>query len=146
MAVTNVYAQAVVAWSAGGIDWENDTVKVCLLGSSYVPNLDTHAVLADLDLANNEVTGSGYTTGGAAVTGKYTSYDADSNTLTLGCGSPFWENATITGVRYAVFYKDAGGGQTTLITCTDFQANMSVQSATATVVVADTGLVSILVV
>jgi hypothetical protein len=47
----------------GGIDLDTDTIKVALLTSSYTPAL-THTAFADL---TNEVSGTGYTTGGATV-------------------------------------------------------------------------------
>jgi len=46
------------------IDFENDTFKLALVTSSYTPDRDTHDNFDDI---TNEVSGTGYTAGGAAL-------------------------------------------------------------------------------
>lgn len=46
------------------IDWLSDTIKCLLCSSSYTPNLDTHKYKSDV---TNEITGTGYTAGGATL-------------------------------------------------------------------------------
>lgn len=51
----------------GDIDLANDTIKVMLLTSSYTPDLDHDFVD---DVSANEVSGTGYTAGGATLASK----------------------------------------------------------------------------
>jgi hypothetical protein len=52
-------------------DFLSDTIKVSLHSNSYTPNLDTHETLADV---TNEITGTGYTAGGATLASKTITY------------------------------------------------------------------------
>jgi len=72
---------------------------------AYVPGQDTDAFRSAV---TNEVTGTGYTTGGQSVTGKSVTYDAVSNELRLLHADVAWPAATITGIRVAVLYKATG--------------------------------------
>src|SRR6185436_15769925 len=51
----------------GSIDLDSDTLKIALTTSSYSPNKDTHDFFDDV---TNEVTGTGYSAGGATLTTK----------------------------------------------------------------------------
>lgn len=55
------------AWS-GNINWGADSIKMALLGSGYTPNLSTQVHWADI--SSNEISGTGYTAGGQALTSK----------------------------------------------------------------------------
>ena len=146
MAYTKVYGAAAVLFAQGDIDWVNDTIKCCLLDSTYTPLQDTDNYLNDLNLASHEVTGTGYTTGGVTLTGRTVGYTNNTNTGTLDCSDATWENATLTGVRYAVWYKDTGNpSNSPLIAYTDFEADMAVSGADASVVLSSAGLISIVV-
>jgi len=57
-------------------DFISDSVKVALVADSYTPNLDTDEVLATVDLGSNEVSGTGYTGGGATLGSKTITYTA----------------------------------------------------------------------
>ena len=46
----------------GAIDWLNDTIKVMLVTSAYTPDQDAHDFKDDI---TNEISGTGYTAGGA---------------------------------------------------------------------------------
>jgi hypothetical protein len=97
-----------------------DTDKVALLTSSYTPNQDTHATFADVSA--NEVTGTGYTAGGATLTGKSVTYDTIVNVATLVAASVTWAALTVS-TRYAVIYRSTGTGSTSrLIGYIDFGA------------------------
>lgn len=62
------YKSYINARMAGtGPVWASDTIKVALLTSSYTPNYDTHDFFDDI---TNEVTGTGYTAGGATLGSK----------------------------------------------------------------------------
>ena len=61
------------------IDWDSDTIKVALLSSSYTPNQDTHDYYDDV--VGNEVSGTGYTTGGNTLSSKTITYDGTNNVI-----------------------------------------------------------------
>jgi hypothetical protein len=67
------------------VDFLSDTIKCSLHTSSYVPNLDTHELQTDL---TNEVSGTGYTTGGATLGTKTITY-TPANSF-----SPIWAAST----------------------------------------------------
>lgn len=87
------------------VDFDSDTIKVALLKNTYTPNQDSHTYKSDLGA--NEVTGTGYTAGGATLGGKTVTYDAANNVTVLDADDVTWANSTITA-RYAVIYDDAG--------------------------------------
>lgn len=141
MAVTKVYGKFLAKLCQAQFNWTNDTIKVALLSSTYTPNQDTHEFWSDV--SSHEVSGTGYTAGGKAVTNKSLYYDADNNTQQLRCDSVSWENSTITA-RYAVVYKDTGTPSTSpLIAYVDFEQNLSSNNGTFQVTVPSDGLLKI---
>jgi len=102
------------------IDFADDTIKVMLCTSSYTPAQNTHGYKSDVD---NEVTGTGYTAGGATLGSKTDT--VASNVTTLDAANTTWSNSTITA-RYAVIYKSTGTDSTSpLIGYIDFVENKS---------------------
>jgi hypothetical protein len=61
--VGNALAGSLVSGNAP-IDWLSDTIKCMLCTSTYTPNLDTHKYKSDI---TNEITGTGYSAGGATL-------------------------------------------------------------------------------
>jgi uncharacterized protein (UPF0248 family) len=106
----------------GEIDFDTHTMKVLLCTSTYTPNIDTHRYRSSI---TNEVTGSGYTAGGATLGSKAVTYATGTNTLTLDAADVTWDPSTITA-RYAVVYRDTGTSSTSpLLMLIDFGANVS---------------------
>ena len=110
----------------GSIDLDTDTIKVALVTSSYVPNIDTHDFFDDI---TNEVSASGYTAGGAALANKAITVDTTNDRAYLDADDTTWTaGATITA-RYAILYKSTGTSSTSpLIGYIDFVTDRSVQS------------------
>lgn len=116
------YGQVLLHFGAGRINFLADTFKVMLAGSGYTPNVDTHDYKDDI---TNEITGTGYTAGGATLAGLSFTYDAPTNTAKLTASATTWTNATLTA-RYAVVYKDTGVASTSpLLSYVDFGQNES---------------------
>lgn len=112
------------------IDWDSDTVKIALLTSSYTPDQDAHDYFNDL---TNEVTGTGYTAGGATLSNKGASYNSGTNTWTFTADPAVWSGSTITA-RYAVVYVSTGSGSTSPLICyIDFGADVSSTGAAFTI-------------
>lgn len=131
MAITaNAYGSLPVgqfsATAARRIDWASDTIKVLLTTSAYTPDQDTHTYLSDV---TNEITGTGYTAGGQALSGKSVAYDSATNETRLIAAATTWSAATITA-RRAVVYKDTGSAATSpLIGWVDFGVDQSITGA-----------------
>lgn len=106
------------------VDWDSDTIKVALVSSAYAPNQDTDQTWSQV--VANEVTGTGYTAGGATLSGKSMTYDGTNNVTVLDANDVTWANSTITA-RYAVIYSDAGAsdGDKVLLGYVDFGVNQS---------------------
>lgn len=133
-ATANWYGQAFTgqwgATAARRIDWANDTIKVALCTSSYTPDQDNHVFFSDI---TNEITGTGYTGGGAALSGKSVAYDSTSNETRLKASASSWTTASFT-YRYAIVYKDTGtAGTSPLIAYFDTGGNQTVTIGTETI-------------
>jgi hypothetical protein len=126
------------------IDWDSDTIKVALLSSSYTPNQDTHDYFDDVSA--NEVTGTGYTTGGITLSSKTSTYDGTNNVIVLDAADVTWSSSTITA-RYAVVYDDSGASAAAkaLIGYVDFGSDQSSTNGNFTITWDSTGIVRITV-
>jgi hypothetical protein len=90
------------------IDLGADTFKLMLVTSAYTPNVDTHAKRSDI---TNEVTGTGYTAGGATIAATAVTADNTNDLAKFDGDDVTWAGATITA-RGAVLYKSRGGAGT----------------------------------
>ena len=126
------------------VDWDSDTIKVALLSSSYTPNQDTHDYFDDV--STYEVTGTGYTTGGATLGSKTSTYDGTNNVIVLDAADVTWSSSTITA-RYAVVYDDSGASAAAkaLIGYVDFGSDQSSTNGNFTITWDSTGIVRITV-
>lgn len=107
----------------GNIIYNSDTFKCMLLSSSATPNKDTWAKRSDV---TNEITGTGYTAGGTAVTVSVGSVDTVNDRVDVSLGAAEWTSSTLTA-RYAVYYKSRGGASTAdeLVAVVDFGQDVS---------------------
>lgn len=112
MAVTaKMYGNALLKALNKEVDWDTDTIKVMLCTSSYTPDQDTHIYKSSV---TNEVTGTGYTAGGATLANKTITYAGSTNTIKLDADDVVWASSTITA-RYAVIYDDTGTDSTSVL-------------------------------
>jgi hypothetical protein len=123
MAVTaKLYGPVIARLTNKEIDFVTDTIKVLLATSSYTPDQDAHDYKNDV---TNEVSGTGYTAGGATLANKTEAYTAGTNVHKLDADDVLWPSSTITA-RYAVLYLDTGTPSTSpLIGYVDFGADVS---------------------
>lgn len=135
MAVTaKWYGKAIMAAFGGTTsgespihDYLSDTIKVALTTSAYTPDQDAHDFFNDI---TNEVVGTGYTAGGATLTGKTLDYTAGTNVIKFDANDVSWATSTITA-RYAIIYKDTGTPSTSgLYGYVDFGADVSTTAGT----------------
>lgn len=101
--VSLVYDAAIDAMAAGTIAFAADTFRVMLVDATYAPNKATHATRGDV---TGEVTGTGYTAGGASIAATVTS--AVDGQTDIGLAGAGWPVSTITA-RGAVYYDSRGG-------------------------------------
>ena len=104
----NWYGNALLKLVTGSIDLDTDTFKMLLATSAYTPVKDTHDFRDDV---TNEVSGTGYTAGGATLSGVSVTYDAATDQVQISWTDPTWPTSTITA-RTAVIYKSRGGAST----------------------------------
>jgi hypothetical protein len=105
----------------GAIDLDTDTFKVMLTTSTYTEDKDSHLKRSSV---TNEVTGTGYTAGGASTTVTVTK-DTANDRLDVTIGAASWSTATITA-RKAVIYKSRGGASSAdeLVAVIDFGSDV----------------------
>lgn len=97
----------------GGINLSSDTIKVALVTSSYVADQDVHDNFDDI---TNEVSGTGYTAGGATLANKAVTADNTDNEGVFDADDVTWGTSTITA-RGAVVYKSTGTASTSKLIC-----------------------------
>ncbi len=114
----------------GAIDLDTDTFRVMLTTSSYTENKDTHDKRDDV---TNEITGTGYTAGGATATVTVAAVDTANDRVVVTLGGVNWPSSTITA-RKAVYYKSRGGASSAdeLVAVVDFGSDVSTTSGTFT--------------
>ena len=129
MAVTaELYTNVFTAAFNSEIDLSGDTIKVALCTSSYTPDQDAHDYFDDI---TNEISGTGYTSGGEELSNK--SESAASGTYTFDADDTVWSSSTFTA-RYAIIYKDTGTpGTSPLIGYVDFGADVSPTASDMTI-------------
>src|SRR5438477_2232621 len=88
--------------------WTTDTIKTMLCTSSYTPDQDAHEFKSSV---TNEISGTGYTAGGATLASKTVTADSSTNETRLDAADVSWTVATFTA-RYAVVYKSTGTDST----------------------------------
>lgn len=125
-----IYNSAVRDNVVGGIDFDTDTFRVMLTTSAYTENKDTHTKRSDV---TNEVTGTGYTAGGAVATVTVAAVDTANDRVVITIGAVSWASSTITA-RKAVVYKSRGGAATAdeLVCVIDFVTDVVSTAGTFT--------------
>lgn len=107
----------------GTIDLDTDTIKVALLNSSHTQDQDTYDYFNDVSA--NEVTGTGYTAGGATITTPSVTQNNTDNVGVFDGDDVTWASSTITA-RYACIYKSTGVASTSpIIAILDFGSDQS---------------------
>lgn len=114
----------------GSIDLDTDTIKVALVTSSYTPDQDAHDFFDDV---TNEISGTGYTAGGASLASKAVTADNTDNEGVFDAADVTWSTATITA-RGAVIYKSTGTSSTSALICyLDFGSDQTATGADFTI-------------
>lgn len=137
--IYNLHKQYILDNTTNGrVDWDTDTIKVALVTSSYTPNFDTHNFFDDV---TNEVSGTGYTAGGATLGSVTITLDTANDRVDVDAADVQWTSSTITA-RGAVIYKSTGTASTSpLIAYLDFTTDQISSNGTFTIQWAAAGIV-----
>lgn len=125
----------------GTIDLDTDSIYVLLVTSTYTPDIDAHAFRSDI---TNEVSGTGYTTGGKVISNAAVTQDNTDDEGVFDGDDVSWTTATITA-RGAVLYKNRGGASSAdeLIGYIDFGSDKSSTAGTFTIQWAAEGIINL---
>lgn len=117
------------------------TLKCMLLANTYTPDNDAHEFIDDVSA--NEVSGSGYTAGGATVSNVSTTVDNANDRSAIDADDPVFTEVTLTDVRYAVFYIDTGTPATSpILQVNDLGADQNPSAADLTIQIGANGLMT----
>jgi hypothetical protein len=113
----------------GNIDVDTDTFYGMVVGASYSFNKDSHNRRDDI---TDEVSGTGYTAGGQAVTLTVNSIDTANDRVEITIASTSWTSSTISGAQQLIVYKRRGGASSAdeLVCCVDNGSTVSTTSGT----------------
>lgn len=123
-----VYSSFLADVFAGNCNTSH-SYKAMLVTSAYAENRATHTKRSDV---TNEVSGTGYTAGGAAIT-LSASVNTSTHRLTLTIPTTTWASSTITA-RKMIVYRARGGASSAdeLVCCIDNGTDVITSSTTMT--------------
>lgn len=114
-----------------------DTIKCALTTSSYTPSIDSHTTFSDI---TNEVSGTGYSAGGATLANKTVTQDNTDDEGVWDADDTSWASSVITA-RYAVLYSTTASNK--LICYIDFAADKVSDGGTFQITWAAEGIINI---
>jgi hypothetical protein len=134
-----VYNALKVGLINGDINLGSDTLKIALVASAYVPDIDAHTAYDDV--TNEMPATGGYTTGGQTLSGVTVLTDLANDRAALDADDVTWTTSTITAARGAVIYKDTGTPATSTLICyIDFATDKSSSGGDFTIAWDATGI------
>jgi len=123
------------------IDLDLETHKVAMFTNSITPNFSSDTAYGVAPYNANEVSGTGYTSGGAVLTST-TITESPTGTLKWDAADSAWTTSTITNARCALMYADALAGNNA-ICLVNFGADYSTVAGTFTIQYAAAGIFTI---
>ena len=104
-----------LTWLLSLMDLTSVTVKAALLDDTYTPNIDAHEFFDDVSAY--EVSGTGYTAGGVALSGKSVSQDDTDDEAVFDASDVSFGTlgVDVGNIGYAVVYVDTGTPSTSRI-------------------------------
>ena len=107
----------------------SDSFKGMLVSSSYTESRSGHTKRSDI---TNEVSGTGYTAGGAAVTLSF-AMNNTTNTGTLTISGVSWSSSTITARKLVVYKSTGTASADPLVCCLDNGVDVSSSGTTLSI-------------
>lgn len=112
-----------------GDSLEAEDGQLALVTDTYTPNFNTHDFFNDV---TNEVSGTGYTSGGVAVTS--TEITVSSGVLTFDGADTVFSTVTVSSAEAGILTRWTGTASTSeLVLCSDFGSAFSATGANFTV-------------
>jgi hypothetical protein len=122
------------------VDMVNDTIKIMLLNNSHSFNAD-HDEKADI--VANEISGTGYTAGGATLGSKAVTVDNTDDEGVFDAADASWTSASFTAY-HAVIYDDTLTSPADMLICSiDFGGAQTVTAGTFQITFAAEGIINI---
>lgn len=123
------------------VDLSLTTNKVALFTNSITPSFSADTAYGVSPYNANEVSGTGYTAGGAAVASP-TLTESPTGSMMYDLADTSWTVSTITNARAGLFYADALAGNNA-ICLINFGADYSTVAGTFTIQWASTGMFAV---
>lgn len=123
------------------VDLDLETHKLALFTNSITPNFSTDTAYGASPYNANEVSGTGYTSGGTVITTTSVS-ESPTETLMWDAADTSWSTSTITNARAGLAYADALAGNNA-ICLINFAADFSTTAGTFLVQWASGGILNI---
>ena len=111
----------------GTIDLDSDSFKVMLVYQAYTPNIDTHTKASDV---SNEISGTGYTAGGRALSGVSVSQDNGNDEGVWDGANVIWASSSLSAYGAVIYDTTAASN---LICYFDFGSYQVSSSGTFTI-------------
>ncbi len=151
MATKLVYNEGAFQIASGNIDFDANTFKIMLVGSTYraiadETKRDSHSNRSDI---TDEISGTGYSAGGATLASVTVTKDTTNNLIKIDAADPAWTSSTLSGVQGAVIYKSTGTAATDTLICfldvyaDNSNAALSTTNGTLTIVLPANGFLTI---
>lgn len=105
-----------------------DTVNVAMFTNTITPNFSSDTAYGVAPYNANEVSGTGYTAGGAALASK-TLTESPTGTMMYDAANTSWTTSTITNARCALVYDDTLAGNNAIV-LVNFGADYSTSAGT----------------
>lgn len=146
MATASQYGQFALHLGNARVNWPSDDIRVGLFKIGYTPDRDTHDFYDDTVAGTNEITATGYTANGQALSGKSVTYDSATDQSRFIASDTLWTALTATGGNapaIAVVYNRTPATDATrpLISYVNFGGAQSVNAVNFTVDWDATGVV-----
>ena len=127
--MASIIYDSFLADLASGAANTSHSYKAMLATSSYAEDRGAHSKRSSV---TNEISGTGYTAGGASVTVS-ASLNTTAHKLTLTIGAVSWPNSSITA-RKLIIYRARGGASSAdeLVACIDNGTDLVSSSSTMT--------------
>ena len=133
-----IYDQFKSDLMASNVNLSSATIYTMLVTSGYSPNVKTDLMRSNV---TNEVTGTGYTSGGASITGLSVATDTTNDAGWWTGNNVSWSSSTITA-RGAVVFKSTGAATTDRLICYfDFGSDQTSTNGTFTIQWSTSGII-----
>lgn len=137
IAESGVFTAGKTARWKGDVDVDTHTFKVAILNNSYAFNPDHDSWS---DVSSYEITGTGYTAGGQALTGVVATSEDGLNLCKFDADNAVWNDASFSGY-HAVIYDDTNAADV-LIASIDFGGIKTVTAGTFTLNFSASGIIT----